>query len=81
MDSPDNKKIISLRCPGNRPHGKYDLCGHILLAYDDEDNFYVYCSDCKQYYKVEIQPNLNAKMKALSKNQRLDFENNLRVLE
>ena len=36
-------EIVSVRCPGDRPHGEFDHCGRLLFSFDEE-YIYIYCS-------------------------------------
>ncbi len=72
-------EIVSIRCPGDRPHGIYDNCGKLLAAFD-ENYLYIYCSHCKSYYKVSIHENMNVEMEVLPKNERLELVNKLKAV-
>jgi len=74
-----DSEIVSIRCPGHRPHGIYDQCGKILASFDN-NYLYIYCSDCKTYYKVSFHENMNVDMQALPKNERLVLVNNLKAV-
>ena len=77
MDS--QKQVKSLRCPSQRSHGKYDLCGHLLGAIEG-DNIILYCSECKIFYKLTIYEDGFVEMAPLPKNQRINFVNTLRMI-
>lgn len=72
-------EIVSVRCPGNRPHGVYDHCGRLLFAFD-ESHVYIFCSHCKSYYKVSFHDNMNVEMELLPKNERLELVNKLKAV-
>jgi hypothetical protein len=71
--------ITSIRCPNERPHGQYNLCGHLLGAlYEDE--IYVYCSNCKIFHKITIRDNNTIEMSSLPQKIRLDLKTTLRLV-
>jgi hypothetical protein len=75
-----NKPLTSIRCPSERPHGIYTLCGHLLAVLDEDNNVILPCSDCQTFYKLTIKENQNVEMTPLPKNQRLKLINKLRVI-
>lgn len=72
-------EIVSVRCPGDRPHGEFDHCGRLLFSFDEE-YIYIYCSHCKSHYKVAIHENMNVEMELLPKNERLELVNKVKAV-
>ena len=70
----------SIRCPGERQHGVHDTCNHLLGAIED-GNIILYCSQCKQFYKLEIFENDNIRMIPLDKNIKLKMKTRLKALD
>lgn len=81
MSSATKDELTSLRCPGERPHDKYELCGHLLGALSGQ-TVILYCDVCKQFYEIsEISDNGNIVLKPINKSTRLKLINKLRVVE
>lgn len=77
----NNNDLVSIRCPGDRPHsGKYDICNHLIGALDGKD-LILFCDNCKQFYKLKICEHGHVVLKPLDKSQRLKFKNKLRVID
>lgn len=74
-----SKKITSIRCPNERPHGKYNSCGRLLGAIDNKIIF-VYCEECKQFFQVEVGENDTMVMTPIPKNTRLRLKTGLRMI-
>lgn len=81
MDSnnSDIEELVSIRCPSKRPHGKYSLCGHLLLM-TYKGRLFLHCESCKTIYELIIKENDNVEMIELPKNQRLILKNKLKVI-
>jgi hypothetical protein len=73
------KEYSSIRCPNERPHSKYDVCGHLLGAVRD-GIVYVYCDECKIFYKIEAKDNDTIEMSPLPRNVKLDLKTTMRAL-
>lgn len=69
----------SIRCPNNRPHNKYSLCGR-LLGLVKNGEFYLYCEDCKEFFKINVMENDTVEMTPISKNNRLILKTGLRAI-
>lgn len=69
----------AIRCPNERPHSQYHLCGRLLGAVIDNE-LCLYCEDCKTFFKVRIIDNHNIEMKPFPKNIRLRLKTALRVI-
>lgn len=74
-----NDTFSSIRCPNNRPHSKYNSCGHLLGAVKD-GKVYVYCDECKIFYGVEALDNDTIEMSPLEKSIKLDLKTTMRAM-
>jgi len=74
-----NKSFSAIRCPNNRPHNKYNLCGKILGIIRDK-KIYLYCTECKQFFEILIKDNDNVEMIPVSKNIRLKLRTSIRAI-
>lgn len=73
------KKFSAIRCPNERPHSHYSLCGR-LLGITIDKKIYLYCEDCKNFFEIEIKENNLVEMIPLSKNIRLKLETAIRAI-
>ena len=69
----------SIRCPNDRPHNGFNLCGKLLGVIED-GSIYLYCEDCKIFYKLVICENDTVEMVPLPKNVRIKMKTNLRMV-
>lgn len=75
-----DNQITSIRCPGEREHGVYKTCNHLIGALQDGE-IILFCSQCKQFYKIEIHDNDNVVMTPIDKQTRLNLKTRLKVIE
>ena len=81
MNTTEDGDLVSIRCPGNRPHNEiHDVCGHLIGAII-EDKIVLYCDNCKQFYILTIVENGHVILEPIDKATRLRFKNKLRVVE
>lgn len=73
------KEFTPIRCPEDRTHGHYEMCGKLIGAIKD-GVIYLYCSECKTFYKIDILDNDVIEMTPLPKNERLNFGLSLRYI-
>jgi uncharacterized pyridoxamine 5'-phosphate oxidase family protein len=69
----------AIRCPNERPHNKYLLCGNILGIVHNKE-LYLYCDSCKQFFKINITENDNIEMVPVQKNIRFKLKTSQRVI-
>lgn len=72
--------ITSIRCPGERQHGVYETCNHLLGAIED-GQIILFCAQCKQFYRLEIYDNDHVKMTPLDKNIKIKMKTKLKALD
>lgn len=70
----------SIRCPNDRKHADYCLCGRLLGLIKD-GKIYLYCEMCKQFYEITIKENDTVEMTIVSKNKRLSLISNLKLVQ
>jgi len=73
------EKINAIRCPNDRPHNKYNLCGRLLGVVID-NKICLYCEDCGQFFQLVIKENNNVEMTPLPKNIKFKFKTAIRAI-
>lgn len=74
-----NNKYSAIRCPNDRPHNKYKLCGRIIGVIHDKKIF-LYCPDCKQFFEIVILDNDNVELVPVTKNIRFRLKTAIRAI-
>ena len=74
------KKFIEVRCPFERPHGKYETCGHLLGGISDTPAIF-YCPTCKRFLTASVENNNVVVCTPVSSNQRVNFQKLLKIVE
>ena len=71
--------MTAVRCPNERPHNNYSLCGRLLCAVKD-GKIYVSCPCCKQFFELKILENDNVELTPAPRNIRFEFDTKLKVI-
>lgn len=71
--------LTAIRCPNDRPHNKYSLCGKLLGAVSN-GSLFVFCEECKEFFEISLKENDNIEMSPVSKENRLRLKTGLRVI-
>jgi hypothetical protein len=74
-----NDTFSAIRCPNERPHGHYSLCGR-LLGITVDKKIYLYCEDCKNFFEIVILDNNLVEMSPLPKNMKLRLQTAIRAI-
>jgi len=52
-----SEDYIEVRCPGDKPHGKYERCGGLMGGIDPaKEASYIFRCSCGKAWRVEYKP-------------------------
>lgn len=71
--------FTQIRCPNDRPHGKYTKCGKLLGGFSNSTVVF-HCSSCGQFFEVMILDDKNVEVKPIEQKTRLTFVEGLKAI-
>ena len=73
-------KFIEVRCPYERPHGDYSICGHLLGGISDSQAIF-YCATCNRFLIATVNNHSVVLVSEVSNKQRIQFQKLLKIVE